>query len=366
MSKTKSKLQQAQDEAQAAINEMNKKIEELGKHTNDLCIELNNIQKLFDEIRNIPSEKKIECEKLKKIRLNWKQQAEKIESDYKAAAVKNAGAGVAGVSAGVAVVAMGSTVAMGIATTFGIASTGTAISTLSGAAATNAALAWLGGGAIAVGGGGIAAGETFLTLAGPVGWTIAGVALVASGIMFWNSSSKKKRIEEIFTLISKRDVESYKLAVVELSERITRIDEESKLLKDAIIKIRSFGTDYNTMAEAQQYELGAYVNFMLSSTQLLINPILGLQPKYGNEDFKEFVSWKDRRTDKALCDDFKTFIISIANLLYKIDLDDDDKKLLYKTFKGNKKMLSALNVKKKEFKIDILNAVEEALSYSYK
>ena len=81
MSKKKSKLQQAQDEAQAAINETNKKIEELGKHSNNLCIELNNIQKLFDEIRNIPSEKKIECEKLKKIRLNWKQQAEKIDAE---------------------------------------------------------------------------------------------------------------------------------------------------------------------------------------------------------------------------------------------------------------------------------------------
>ena len=59
-------------------------------------------------------------------------------------------------------------------------------------------------------------------------------------------------------------------------------------------------------------------------------------------------------------------IISFANLLYKIDLDDNDKRLLYKTFKGNKKMLSALNMKKKEFKVDILNAVEEALLYSYK
>ena len=38
---------------------------------------------------------------------------------------------------------------MGVATTFGVASTGTAISALSGAAATNAALAWLGGGALA-------------------------------------------------------------------------------------------------------------------------------------------------------------------------------------------------------------------------
>ncbi len=43
-----------------------KKLKNLEKHSNNLCIELNNIQKLFDEIRNIPSEKKIECEKLKK------------------------------------------------------------------------------------------------------------------------------------------------------------------------------------------------------------------------------------------------------------------------------------------------------------
>lgn len=258
------------------------------------------------------------------------------------------------------------TFCMGIATTFGVASTGTAISTLSGAAATNAALAWLGGGALAAGGGGMAAGEAFLTLAGPAGWAIAGVALVASGIMFWRSSGKKKRIEEIFTLIRKRDVKSYKLAVVELSERITRIDEESKLLRDAIVKVKSFGTDYDAMTEAQQYELGVYVNLMLSSTQLLVNPILGLQTKYGNEDFEKFVSWKGRKADKALCNDFKTLIISFANLLYKIDLDDNDKRLLYKTFKGNKKMLSALNMKKKKFKIEILNAVEEALLYSYK
>lgn len=88
--------------------------------------------------------------------------------------MKNAGAGAAGASLGVAVVTMGPTVAMGVATTFGVASTGTAISALSGAAATNAALAWLGGGALAVGGGGMAAGEAFLALAGPVGWAIAG------------------------------------------------------------------------------------------------------------------------------------------------------------------------------------------------
>lgn len=366
MKKKKSRLNLAQDEAQAAINETNQKIEELGKHSNHLCIVLNDIQKLFDEIRNIPSDKKVECEKLKKIRLNWKQQAEKIESDYRIATVKNAGAGVAGVSAGVAVAALGPTAAMGIATTFGVASTGTAISSLSGVAATNAALAWLGGGALATGGGGMAAGEAFLAFAGPVGWAIACVALAASGVMFWKSSSKKKRIEDIFTLISKRDVNSYKLAIVELNERIVRIDEESKLLKDAVIKVKSYGTDYDAMTEAQQYELGSYVNLMLSSTQLLVNPIIGLKPKYGEDEFEKFILWKGRKAEKELCDDFKPMIISFANFLYKIDIDDKDKKLLYKTFKSNKKMLRALNVKKKEFKIEIFDAVEEALSHSYR
>ena len=66
--------------------------------------------------------------KLKAIRVNWKQQAEKIELEYQKAEVKAAGQGAAGVGAGVAVVALGPTAAMGIATTFGVASTGTAIS----------------------------------------------------------------------------------------------------------------------------------------------------------------------------------------------------------------------------------------------
>lgn len=365
MRKKKSKLQLAQDEAQAAINETNKKIEELGAYSNGLCIALNEIQGLFDAIRNMPSEKKLECENLKKIRLNWRQQAEKIENDYKTAAVKNAGAGAAGVGAGVAVAALGPTAAMGIATTFGVASTGTAISALSGAAATNAALAWLGGGALAAGGGGMAAGNAFLALAGPVGWAIAGVAITASGLMFWKSSSDKKKIENIFTLISERDVKSYKLAVVELNERIARIGNETKLLKEAIIAVKAFGIDYDAMTEEQQYQLGAYLNLMLSSTQLLVNPIMGLQAKYDDENWDQFLAWEHRKSDITMCQNFKPLIISLSNLLYKIDLDETDKKLLFKTFKKNKKMLRSVDIKKKEFTASIIDIAIEALSYRY-
>ena len=66
-----------------------------------------------------------------------------------------------------------------------------------------------------------------------------------------------------------------------------------------------------------------------------------------------------------MCNDYKPLIISLANLLYKIDLDDKDKKLLYKTFKKNKKMLKALNLKKKDFSMKIIETVDEALQYKY-
>ena len=364
--KKKSKLQQAQDKAQAAINLTNKTIEELGGHTSGLYESLTSIQELFDKIRNVPSDKKLQYEELKQIRLNWKQQTEKIEKDYQEAAIKNAGAGAAGAGLGVAVVTMGPTVAMGVATTFGVASTGTAISALSGAAATNAALAWLGGGALAAGGGGMAAGEAFLALAGPVGWAIAGVSLVASGLLFWKSSSDKKHLENVFTAISHRDVKSYELAIVELKERISRIVDESEKLNEAIESIQTFGLDYNLMTEEQQYTLGSYVNLMLSSTQLLINPIKGLMPKFSMEDFDNFMAWKDRKAKKSTCEEYKDFIVSLANLLYKIDLDDRDQKLLWKSLRKNKKMLKSMDISKKEFDIDIMNATIDALKYKYK
>lgn len=361
MSKKKSKLKLAQERAEKSINETNRKIGELGENTGRIYEELNTIQQLFDAIRNVPNEKRLEYERLKKIRLKWKRQANKIESDYKKSAVKNAGKGAAGVGAGVAVAALGPTAAMGIATTFGVASTGTAISTLSGAAATNAALAWLGGGALAAGGGGMAAGEAFLALAGPVGWAIAGIAIIGSGLLLWKGKSDQNRLEDIFTLISKRDVKSYELAIVEMNERISRINDESQKLATAIEQIKSFGTDYDMMTDKQQYELGLYVNIMNASTQLLVNPIMGLQPKYNESDLKKYIS--SHRIN--LNEKEKQLIIFLANLTYKIDMDDKGKHLLWESFKGNEKFLASFEMKKKEFGFSIIETVSEALNYKY-
>lgn len=365
MAKKPSKLQMAHEKAETAAQKTNKKINELGHYTSTLYTYLNTIQSLFDKIRNVPEENELKYEKLKAIRVKWKQQVEKIEMEYKRAEVKAAGQGAAGVSAGVALAAFGPSAAMGAATTFGVASTGTAISTLSGAAATNAALAWIGGGALATGGGGMAAGSTFLALAGPLGWTIAGVSIVASGVMFFKTKNDKERLENVYTLISNRDIKSYELAIVELSERIKRIVDETATLKYAITKIKTFGTDYSKMSEQQQYELGAYVNLMESSTMLLVNPILGLQPKYSEEDFKKLCAI-EQNTNRKYFKDHKRMVISMANLLYNIPLDEKDKKLLTKSLQKNEEFLSSVQMTKKEFCIDDITMIERALKHRYK
>lgn len=366
MPKEKTKLQKAQDKVEQAVRAVNKKIDQLGVCAGDLYDALNGIQTLFDCISNVPQEDKFTYEKLKKIRVQWREQADKIEADYKKTKVRAVGAGAAGVGAGVAVAALGPTAAMGIATTFGVASTGTAISSLSGAAAVNAALAWLGGGALAAGGGGMAAGSALVSLAGPLGWAVAGASALISCLLFIKTKKDKERLEDIFTLITERDAKSFYLAVAEMHERIDRIKNETAILKEAISRIQTFGLDYRKMTEAQQYELGSYVNLMESTTMLLINPISGLTPKFTEEDFKKVCSRCKDDINLIFFEEYKTMIIILCNLFYKIALDDKDKKLICKALRNNKEFLESIDRTKKDFDPWDISLAQEALKIRYK
>lgn len=364
--KKRTKLQMAQEEAEKVMGQTNEKISQLGEKAGPLYQRLDMLQEVFNLIRNIPSDERLVYEKTVKVSQEWKQQVDKIEADYQSAVVKDASAGIAGVGAGVAVAAMGPTAAMGVATTFGVASTGTAISTLSGAAATNAALAWLGGGALTAGGGGMAAGNALLALAGPVGWTLAGVALLSSGLLLVKNHTDRIRLENIYTLISKRDIKSYQLAIVELNERIQRMEDETGRLKKAYQTTLTFGLDYTKMTEQQQYELGSYVNLMNSAVQLLVNPILGLQPKYSMDDFLEYYRKKapvEGEGVKAYVYKNKKLFLFLTNLLHGIPMDKKDDELLRKSLRKNKEFLKSIKVDKKDFDEDIMKYMHSALEY---
>lgn len=365
MSKSKKRLEEAQKQTEIIVSEANKKIEELGEHSSHIYDRLEALQNQFNKISNKPHELRVQCEELEKIRLNWKQQVDKIEKDYETAKLKAGIGGGIGAGIGGAVVGLGPSAAMGVATTFGVASTGTAISSLSGAAATNAALAWLGGGTLAAGGGGMAAGQAFLALAGPLGWAIAGISIFGSGASLLAAVFDKIRLEDIYCLISERDEKKYKLAIVELNERIARIVDESSKLETVLDMTVSFGIDYKSMTEEQQHELGSYVNFMNSSTQLLVNPILGLQPNYTEADLDVFISEK-YSNGKSFYSKYKSLVVSMCNLLYNISLNEYDMKVLSKSFEDNKKYLETANITKKEFAAnDVVNKACQALKYKY-
>ena len=171
---------------------------------------------------------------------------------------------------GVTVATLGPTAAMGVATTFGVASTGTAISSLSGAAANSAALAWLGGGSVAAGGGGVAAGNAFLALAGPVGWGIAGAMLTASigaGVVAnrKNEEVAKEAMEE------QKKVEllarQLKEKVIEVTELIELTEKQTEGIYLANLSLT--GMDYSLFTDDEKYQAGALVNSTLSLTAMV-------------------------------------------------------------------------------------------------
>lgn len=201
---------------------------------------------------------------LAEIRVRVQDFNDKIkEYEAKAADVNRKSGTVAGVGVGLgaSVAAFAPTAAMSIAMTFGTASTGVAISTLSGAAATNAALAWLGGGALAVGGGGMSAGSALLALAGPVGWTIGGVALAGSA--FFASGKNVKIAYE--AVAQKKRIEKATYALKNTTDAIQAIFEKTTELRRQLqysfdILGRLCNSDYLTLSENDRYALGTLVN----------------------------------------------------------------------------------------------------------
>lgn len=226
------------------------------------------IKILVNSIANKPKSFDVDFEEIETNRQQFVDSCEFAQRELQAARVAAGGAG-AGLAAGASVAFMAPTAAMWIATTFGTASTGTAIASLSGAAANSAALAWLGGGALTAGGGGMAAGQALLAMAGPIGWTIAGATLLSSILLFASKRTKlnKQKNEEIDAV--KQNIEAVKemdASLLALLEKTTAVREG---LNDSYIKcISLFGADYSTMSEENKMNLGALVNNTKSMSEL--------------------------------------------------------------------------------------------------
>jgi len=208
----------------------NSKLEELGKVKVDiLSTTINEFTKHMEETNNLPFNSNINTKTNKENFTFSKQELDDMQVSV--ISIKNilkhtTSASVAGaISAG----ATYSTIAA-----LGMASTGTFISTLSGAAASNATLAWLGGGALAAGGGGMALGAVVL----------GGIAIVpAVSYLIWKG---KFDYTEEKSIVDKNynEVREYEKNIDAMIKNFTEL---IKLIDNSIILIKEYAIECNKL-----------------------------------------------------------------------------------------------------------------------
>ena len=272
-SKPKKEALAIHEQAVSKYNLAFQKMERLGGRLYEKrcdCVTLfHEIELLVNSIANRPKEFE---KKIAEVQAEQKkfQETESYAAEAMEAAVKSGISVAAGVAGGAAVASMAPTAAMWVATTFGTASTGTAISTLSGAAATKAALAWLGGGALSAGGAGVAGGQALLALAGPIGWGITGVTTAASVVALGHKN--KKIADEAIAEAKKITIAGAE--VNEASAKIQHLTDETVMLmdnlRDTVQANRTLkGSNYLELSEDEQYRLGTMVNNTLALAEML-------------------------------------------------------------------------------------------------
>lgn len=223
---------------------------------------------LINSIANTPKEMDAELGEIKKNKKQFDDTVKFAEESNRAIASSGTSAAT-GVIAGSALAKFGPKVLMGIATTFGKATTGRAISTLSGAAAKKAAINWLGRAT-----GGLLGGKALLALMGPLGWGITAASTGASLISLTkkNSEIARSAIESI------KEIQKAVEANQETSAKIQDLYEKTSSIKEGLQEEQThcqqyMNADYQTLNEYDKKRLGTLVNNTCSLATLLTKTI---------------------------------------------------------------------------------------------
>ena len=228
-------------------------------------------QNVINSIANTPKEFDTTLGKIGKELTKFNDTEEYAKKAYNASV--QAGINIAGgAAAGLGVASMAPTALMSIATTFGTASTGTAISTLSGCVAQKAALAWIGRtfAGFAAEGAGMAAGQAFLALAGPIGW---GITAVSTGASLISMSNKNKELADK-AVNEAKEISIARESLDEVAEKVNSLRAKTDILytdmdKQRVKILKFLNADYLSLEDEDKYFLGTLVNNTLSLSVLL-------------------------------------------------------------------------------------------------
>jgi hypothetical protein len=227
----------------------------------------------FEQIKNIDLQESVGLQELNKFKVDKQSFSQMKELGGYVVSMLS---GVTGGALGGALTAFG---AYGAAMTFGAASTGTAIASLSGIAATNATLAFLGGGALAAGGLGMAGGAVVL------GGLVGGPALAIMGFVIGAKASAN--LDKAYSNLAEagKIAEEMKTAVVVCNaiRRRSYLFERLLIRLDALFAplvfqmeniIKEKGDDYKNFDKTEQHTIAAAASTAGAIKAVLDTPIL--------------------------------------------------------------------------------------------
>ena len=267
-------VKESEQKVESSKRNTNIRIEELGKEK--ISIMAGNIKSfvdIFSKLKNVNFKDSVGMEELRNFTPDSRSIKELRLASISAAQI--IGGATTGLTGG-GITALG---AYGAVSTLATASTGTAIGTLSGVAATNATLAWFGGGSIASGGLGMAAGTAVL------GGIVLGPALLVSGIIA--SSKADEELSKAKTYRAKVEqfrsecmhVESVLQAIstraTQITEILKRLDRQSNVYNNklkAIVKTQ--GYDYSAYSVEDKKHVASAVMAIKTLKVVLDTPLL--------------------------------------------------------------------------------------------
>lgn len=268
-------INRAAEDAKTSRKNSGRAIEDLGRKK--IWILDNSVESfihLFEQLHNVELGESPGMDELKKFLIDKQAFGELKQMSTMATSIAG---GVAGGAAAGALTAVG---AYGGAMTFGsCATTGTAIASLSGVAAKNATLAYLGGGALKVGGLGMAGGIKVL------GGLVAGPALAVMGFVVGAKASANKDIA--YSNLAKAQKYQEEMKTVQVLCKAIRMRAnmfERLLIKlDAIFEplteslahiIQTSGTDFSLYTKEEKAVVAANLSLAKAIKAVLDTPIL--------------------------------------------------------------------------------------------
>ncbi len=214
--------------------------------------------------------------------------------DLSEALKSGAGGALSGAMAG----GTASTATVGLVGLFASASTGTPIGLLSGAAAKSATLAWLGGGPLAVGGGGMALGSIVL------GGIVVAPALIVGGFML--AAKGEEALSQAAEYESKVNVACEQLkSLCDFLERAKkRLDELEKVLKGlseraqvAMARIDPGNFDFSRTDDLARFtEAFTLVN---GTVDILKAPVLDEEGKLSSDSAEVLAKYRKYRIESS-------------------------------------------------------------------